>query len=102
MAHVSVADLPDAKFHHLMISGLLSIYLSDRKVSRQKDVRAIAVKLLALGGAETFFFTCTAGLSQAVLISGYFTPSIGALFPLAVQYGRSSPNFKNLTVITNE
>ncbi len=56
MAHASVADLPDAKFHHLMISGLLSIYLSDRKVSRQKDVRAIARKLLALGGAETFFF----------------------------------------------
>lgn len=56
MAHASVAGLPDAKFHHLIISGLLSIYLSDQKVSRQKDVRAIAGKLLALGGAETFFF----------------------------------------------
>ncbi len=56
MAHASVADLPDAKFHHLMISGLLSIYLSDQKVSQQKDVRAIAGKLLTLGGAKTFFF----------------------------------------------
>ncbi len=55
MARASVADLPDATFHHLMISGLLSLYLSDQKVSRQKDVRAIAGKLLALGGAETFF-----------------------------------------------
>jgi tetraprenyl-beta-curcumene synthase len=50
-----MADLPDVKFHHLVISGLLSIYLSDQKVSRQKDVRAIAKKLLTLGGAETFF-----------------------------------------------
>jgi len=56
MAQASVADLPDAKFHHLIISGLLSIYLSDRKVSRQKNVQAVAGKLLAMGGIETFFF----------------------------------------------
>lgn len=55
-AQAGVADLPDAKFHHLLISGLLSLYLSDHKVSGQKTVRAVAKKLLALGGAETFFF----------------------------------------------
>ncbi len=55
-AQASVASLPDAKFHHLVNRGLLSIYLADHKVSRQKDVRNISKKLLSLGGSETFFF----------------------------------------------
>lgn len=55
-AQAGVANLPDAKFHHLITRGLLSIYLSDHKVSRQKDVRAIAKKLLSLGGSQAFFF----------------------------------------------
>jgi len=55
-AEASVADLPHARFHHLITRGLLSIYLADHKVSRQKDVRAIARKLLRLGGSEAFFF----------------------------------------------
>ncbi len=55
-AQASVASLPDAGFHHLITRGLLSIYLADYKVSRQKDVRAIAKKLLRLGGSEAFFF----------------------------------------------
>jgi len=55
-AQASVASLPDAKFHHLITRGLLSIYLADHKVSRQKDVRAISKKLLSLGGSDTFFF----------------------------------------------
>ena len=55
-AQLSVADLPDAEFHHLINRGLLSIYLSDYKVSQQEKVRLIARKLLSLGGAESFFF----------------------------------------------
>lgn len=55
-AQASVSGLPDAKFHHLIISGLLSLYLSDHKVSTQKDVRDIAGTLLRLGGLEAFFF----------------------------------------------
>jgi len=55
-AQASVAGLPHAKFHHLITRGLLSIYLADYKVSRQKDVRAISKKLLSLGGSEAFFF----------------------------------------------
>jgi tetraprenyl-beta-curcumene synthase len=54
-AQASVANLPDAKFHHLITRGLLGIYLADHKVSRQKDVRAISKKLLRLGGSEAFF-----------------------------------------------
>ncbi|KAF0160289.1 MAG: cytoplasmic protein [Syntrophaceae bacterium] len=55
-AQASVASLPNAKFHHLITCGLLSIYLADHKVSRQKDVRVISKKLLSLGGSEAFFF----------------------------------------------
>jgi len=55
-AQTSVANLPDAKFHQLITRGLLSIYLADHKVGRQKDVRTISKKLLSLGGSEAFFF----------------------------------------------
>lgn len=54
-AQESVAGLPDEKFHRLITRGLLGIYLADHKVSRQKDVRQIAKKLLSLGGGEAFF-----------------------------------------------
>ena len=55
-AQASVACLPDAKFHRLVTRGLLSIYLADHKVTRQKDVRDIAGKLLSMGGNDAFFF----------------------------------------------
>lgn len=55
-AQASVMRLPDTKFHRLITRGLLSIYLADHKVTRQKDVRDIAKKLLSLGGSHTFFF----------------------------------------------
>ena len=61
-AQASVANLPDAKFHRLIIRGLLGIYLADHKVARQKNVLAIAKKLLRLGGGEAKFlyFHCWA------------------------------------------
>lgn len=55
-AQFSVAQLPDAKFHHLINRGLLSIYIADRKVSQQEKVHRVARKLLRLGGAKSFFF----------------------------------------------
>jgi tetraprenyl-beta-curcumene synthase len=55
-AQISVATLPDAQFHQLINRGLLSLYLADRKVVRQQDVRAISKKLLKLGGLKTLFF----------------------------------------------
>ncbi len=55
-AQASVANLPNAKFHRLITRGLLSIYLADHKVSRQKDVRVISKNLLSLGGREAIFF----------------------------------------------
>lgn len=55
-AQAQVSGLPDARFHHLMIYGLLGIYLADPKVTRQKDVLSLSRKLLRLGGMEAFFF----------------------------------------------
>lgn len=55
-AYSSVSVLPHADFHYLIIRGLLSIYLADHKVARQKDVRIMAGKLLRLGGWKTLFF----------------------------------------------
>jgi len=55
-AQLSVAGLPDSSFHRLINRGLLSIYLSDNKVSQQKNIRRIARKLLRLGGIETIIF----------------------------------------------
>jgi tetraprenyl-beta-curcumene synthase len=55
-AQQSVEHLPDCRFHRLLSRGLLSIYLSDRKVARQKEVGRIARQLIHLGGAETVFF----------------------------------------------
>jgi len=55
-AQESVAVLPHAKFHQLINRGLLSIYLADRKVPRQKEVRRVAAALLRLGGPAAWFF----------------------------------------------
>lgn len=49
-------NLPDGRFHQLIHRGLLGIYLSDRKVMEQADVRAIAKKLIKRGGLISYFF----------------------------------------------
>jgi tetraprenyl-beta-curcumene synthase len=55
-AQLSVESLPNSDFHRLINRGLLSIYLSDHKVSQQQNVRQVARKLLSLGGAKSIFF----------------------------------------------
>jgi tetraprenyl-beta-curcumene synthase len=55
-AQLSVGSLPNPGFHHMINRGLLSIYLSDYKVSQQQSVRQVARRLLSLGGAESIFF----------------------------------------------
>ena len=55
-ADESISRLPNAKFHHMINRGLFGMYLADRKVDRQKDVRSIAKKMIRLGGAVTLFF----------------------------------------------
>ncbi len=48
-----VASLPDARFHRFISQGLLSTYLADRKVRRQRQVSALAGRLLWAGGWES-------------------------------------------------
>ncbi len=55
-AQLSVSGLPDSSFHRLINRGLLSIYLADNKVSQQNNIREASLKLLRLGGIETFIF----------------------------------------------
>ncbi|OPY90432.1 MAG: Tetraprenyl-beta-curcumene synthase [Syntrophus sp. PtaU1.Bin208] len=55
-ADQSIAHLPYAPFHRLINRGLLGIYLADRKVFQQKEVRQIARRLIGQGGATAFFF----------------------------------------------
>lgn len=50
------SELPDQKFHRLIIRGLLGIYLSDRKVNEQKAVKVLAKKVMKQGGAVSRFF----------------------------------------------
>jgi tetraprenyl-beta-curcumene synthase len=55
-ANLSISRLPNSRFHCMINRGLLSMYLSDRKVDRQKDVRQVAKKMIRLGGGVTLFF----------------------------------------------
>lgn len=48
--------LPDPKFHKMIISGLLGIYLSDQKVNEQKVVKVLAKQVMKQGGAVSRFF----------------------------------------------
>ncbi len=55
-ADKSVARLPHAKFHQMINRGLLSIYLADKKVKKQKRVQKMAKKIGRHGGLLAFFF----------------------------------------------
>ncbi len=51
-ADLSVSTLPHARFHRLVNKGLLAVYCTDAKVRRQTEMRAVARRLISLGGAE--------------------------------------------------
>ena len=55
-ADKSIAPLPDAAFYRMVNHGLLGIYLADRKVNRQRQVRETAKKMIQTGGATALFF----------------------------------------------
>ncbi|XJZ26568.1 tetraprenyl-beta-curcumene synthase family protein [Bacillota bacterium Lsc_1132] len=48
--------LPHKKFHQLINRGLLGVYLSDRKVQKQKNVRKLAKEIIKAGGKISYFF----------------------------------------------
>jgi tetraprenyl-beta-curcumene synthase len=55
-ANLSISRIPNAKFHQMINRGLLGMYLADRKVDEQKDVRKVAKKMIRFGGWVTLFF----------------------------------------------
>jgi tetraprenyl-beta-curcumene synthase len=55
-ANQSIAFLPFAGFHRMIVQGLLGIYLADKKVFRQKEVRKAARKMILVGGGGGLFF----------------------------------------------
>jgi tetraprenyl-beta-curcumene synthase len=52
----SIDKLPDQRFHMMINKGLLGIYLADRKVAKQKDVRLLSRHILKRSGGTGFFF----------------------------------------------
>lgn len=48
--------IPHESFHKLINRGLLGVYLSDEKVTSQKELSKLAKKLIKLGGPTSFFF----------------------------------------------
>ncbi len=55
-ADQSINKLPDHRFHMMINKGLLGIYLADRKVAKQKDVRLLSRHILKKSGGTGFFF----------------------------------------------
>ena len=55
-ADKAVSQLPDKHFHRMINRALLGVYLADKKVNQQRDVRKTARQILrACGGASLFF-----------------------------------------------
>jgi tetraprenyl-beta-curcumene synthase len=52
----SLAGLPEAEFHCMIVDGLLGLYLSDGKVGRQPRVHSLAKRLLRSSPPRVRFF----------------------------------------------
>ncbi|HEV8246890.1 MAG TPA: tetraprenyl-beta-curcumene synthase family protein [Polyangiaceae bacterium] len=52
----SLAGLPEANFHRMIVDGLLGLYLSDGKVERQPRVHSLAKRLLRSSRPRVRFF----------------------------------------------
>nr|WP_202078884.1 tetraprenyl-beta-curcumene synthase family protein [Caldalkalibacillus salinus] len=59
-AQASTEGLPHEQFHHMVIDGLLAIYLSDPKVKRRQDVKKSAINIIKHGSwkANFFYYHC--------------------------------------------
>ncbi|MDQ0298499.1 tetraprenyl-beta-curcumene synthase [Salibacterium salarium] len=55
-AEKSVSVLPDAKFHSMIIKGLIAIYLADEKVQTNPAMKKTANQFIRFGGLPTAFF----------------------------------------------
>lgn len=55
-ARQDVKGLPASSFHDMIIEGLLALYLSDPKVSEQRDIREVSRKLMRNSSLVRLFF----------------------------------------------
>lgn len=55
-ADKAVAELPDKQFHRMINRALLGVYLADRKVNEQRNVRKTARQILGSCGGSSLFF----------------------------------------------
>ncbi|SDJ18341.1 tetraprenyl-beta-curcumene synthase family protein [Natribacillus halophilus] len=55
-AEASIQTLPDWKFHQLINKGLIALYLSDKKVQEDKELKGTAKRFIRFGGLPTAFF----------------------------------------------
>ncbi|QQK82027.1 tetraprenyl-beta-curcumene synthase family protein [Salicibibacter cibi] len=60
-AEHSVQKLPDAKFHQMVTKGLPALYLSDKKVQENKELKRTAKRFIRFGGLPTAFFYLNRG-----------------------------------------
>lgn len=52
----AVSQLPNKQFHRMINRALLGVYLADRKVNEQRDVRKTAGQILRSCGGSSLFF----------------------------------------------
>ncbi len=55
-ARKDVRDLPESSMHRMVIEGLLALYLSDPKVSEQREVRTVSKSLMRGSPLTRLFF----------------------------------------------
>ncbi|CAH1190253.1 Tetraprenyl-beta-curcumene synthase [Paenibacillus auburnensis] len=55
-ARKDVQNLPETSMHRMVIEGLLALYLSDPKVSEQREVRSVSKRLMRRSPLTRLFF----------------------------------------------
>ncbi|MCY9674599.1 tetraprenyl-beta-curcumene synthase family protein, partial [Bacillus pumilus] len=55
-ADEQLKGIPHENFHKLINRGLLAVYLSDEKVTAQKEMNKLAKRLIRSSGKTSFFF----------------------------------------------
>ncbi|WP_245308256.1 tetraprenyl-beta-curcumene synthase family protein [Halalkalibacter urbisdiaboli] len=55
-AEKGLKNLPDPKFHRMILRGVIAMYLSDDKVQGDKEMKLKSKKMIKMGGLPTFLF----------------------------------------------
>ncbi|WP_026688553.1 tetraprenyl-beta-curcumene synthase family protein [Alteribacter aurantiacus] len=55
-AEASLSEMPDPGFHTLINKGIIAIYLADKKVQKDPEIKRVANRMIRFGGISTLFF----------------------------------------------